>query len=359
MGGRETKIVGSEGFWTPNNLLEHPQSHEKLAESGLMLALAGQGSQHSGMGKDIVRNSPAAWRVFDAADQIVGFKLSDICFDDQAGLLRNTRIGQLAICANAVATWEAMVEEFPWFIKKGTRPKAGIGVSAGQYPLLAIGRVISFRDLLTIVDKRGRAMEEAAENNPGTMWTVMYGDQAKVEEICKELEVYEAIRYPGTTVIAGRKARMVSAERAFEGLPGARILKQDIPYAFHTPDMEEVEYKTAEDLEQIDRDDPWLALIDGVTGEALTSGDEVIAQTPAHATNTIDVTKAFATGLYIANNIVEVGSNALQSYLTKLGRRPKDVLKPHGIEDKDIHITSQAVYDWGSLQSAGQHLQAA
>ena len=166
----------------------------------------GQGAQFPGMGKDLFENSKTAYDLFNIANEILGFRISDIMFDGSAEDLKQTSVTQPAIFLHSVIL--ALSKE------DGILPEMVAGHSLGEFSALVVNKSISFEDGLKLVSIRANAMQKACENNPGTMAAVLGLEDNIVEKICGEINgTVVAANYncPGQIVISGSKTGIKNA----------------------------------------------------------------------------------------------------------------------------------------------------
>jgi len=201
----------------------------------------GQGAQVVGMGADIAQSFPAAAEIFDKANNIVGFDLSNICFEGPAEKLNTTAISQPAIFVTSAAVLAAF----------RSRPAAGeikpevtAGLSLGEYTALYAAGVISFEDGLVLCTERGRAMQAAADAAEGAMVSIIGLDQGQVNELCAEArngELLEAVNFncPGQIVLSGSKPACGRAEALAAKYGAVKAIPLDVAGAFHTEMMAE------------------------------------------------------------------------------------------------------------------------
>src|ERR1035437_8834557 len=147
----------------------------------LALLCPGQGAQHVGMGKGFYATYGVARRVYDQADKALGFPLTKLCFEGPEETLNKTDVEQVAIFVPSVAIYETLLE-----LGKVSAPDYAAGLSLGEYTALHIAGVFSFEDGLTLVKARGSLMQAAAEATPSSMLAILGGDEAAINEICKE-----------------------------------------------------------------------------------------------------------------------------------------------------------------------------
>jgi [acyl-carrier-protein] S-malonyltransferase len=195
----------------------------------------GQGAQAAGMGKEIAQKFDAAARIFERAKTIVGFDLSRICFEGPAERLNTTTVSQPAIFVTSAAILEVV---------RTSLPPADVtaGLSLGEYTALYAAGVISFEDALVLVQKRGQAMQAAADATDGAMVSIIGLDEEKVGQLCAEAgegELLVAVNFncPGQIVISGSKAACGRAERLAGKYGAIKAVRLEVAGAFHTEMM--------------------------------------------------------------------------------------------------------------------------
>ena len=191
----------------------------------------GQGAQFVGMGKDLYEN-PSVRNIFDEANKILGFNITDIMFGGTADELKQTRVTQPAIFLHSVAVAKA-AQDF--------NPDMVAGHSLGEFSALVANRTLSFEDGLKLVAKRAQAMQRACEINPSTMAAILGLDDAVVEEVCAGIdEVVVAANYncPGQLVISGSMKGIEIACEKLKTAGAKRALPLQVGGAFHSPLME-------------------------------------------------------------------------------------------------------------------------
>jgi [acyl-carrier-protein] S-malonyltransferase len=244
---------------------------ESRPDDSLAYLFPGQGSQQVGMGRDVAESSPAARRVFEAADEVLGFGLSGLCFDGPDDELTLTSNAQPAIMTTSLAILAAAVES-------GTlvsRPAFLAGHSLGQYTALVVAGALPFEDALRLVRERGRLMAEAGERQPGTMAAIVGLDEESVSLICDESGAepcnynLESQVVVGGTPEAVERARVLAKERGGKGLP----IK--VSGAFHTSLMQPAADELADALHSIHVSEPATPVISNVTALPVTR-DEIL-----------------------------------------------------------------------------------
>ena len=193
----------------------------------------GQGAQFTGMGKEIYDANPKIKGLFDQANEILGFTITDIMFSGTADELKQTKVTQPAIFIHSVAT--ALAND-------SFHPEMVAGHSLGEFSALVANQALSFEDGLKLVFKRALAMQRACEINPSTMAAILGLDDAKVEEICASIkeEIVVAANYncPGQLVISGSMKGIEIACEKMKAAGAKRALPLQVGGAFHSPLME-------------------------------------------------------------------------------------------------------------------------
>ncbi len=230
----------------------------------------GQGSQFEGMGKDLYESSDSAKELFEKANEILGFRITDIMFDGSAEELKRTDVTQPAIFIHSVIMAKEMGGAF--------KPDMVAGHSLGEFSALVTAGVLTFEDGLRLVHQRALAMQEACELEPGTMAAVLALADEDVERVCSETEgVVVAANYncPGQLVISGS---VDAVTRACEGMKAAgakRALLLPVGGAFHSPLMEPAREKLASAIESTHFNEPICPIYQNVTAAAETDPSKI------------------------------------------------------------------------------------
>jgi [acyl-carrier-protein] S-malonyltransferase len=199
----------------------------------------GQGSQLVGMGAEIARQFPFAAKIFEKADDIVGFDLSRICFEGPSEQLNTTTISQPAIFVTSAAILEVLRSNPSTCAIK---PDVTAGLSLGEYTALYAAGLISFEDALALVKKRGQAMQAAADATEGSMVSIIGLDEQKVSRLCAQAgrgQLLEAVNFncPGQIVISGTKPACQRAEKLAAEYGAIKAVRLEVAGAFHTEMM--------------------------------------------------------------------------------------------------------------------------
>lgn len=275
----------------------------------------GQGSQFEGMGKDLYESSASAKNLFEKANEILGFRITDIMFEGSADELKRTDVTQPAIFIHSVIMAKEMGDAF--------KPDMVAGHSLGEFSALVAAGVLTFEDGLRLVHQRALAMQDACELEPGTMAAVLALADEEVERVCSETEgVVVAANYncPGQLVISGS---VDAVTRACEGMKAAgakRALLLPVGGAFHSPLMEPAREKLAKAIESTVFSEPICPIYQNVTAQAETNAEVIqrnlVAQLTAPVRWTQSVRNMKADG---AAEFTEVGpGKVLQGLIAKI-----------------------------------------
>ena len=272
----------------------------------------GQGSQFVGMGKEMYETSPLAKELFDSANHILGFSITELMFNGTDEDLKKTKVTQPAIFLHSVIRAKLLGDFKPGMVA---------GHSLGEFSALVANGTLSFEDGLRLVSQRAMAMQEACEIQPSTMAAVLALDDAKVEEICKSIEgivVPANYNCPGQLVISGSIEAVNAACEALKAAGAKRALVLPVGGAFHSPLMEPAREKLAAAIEQTHFSDPSCPVYQNVTAAAVTNKDEIrknlVAQLTAPVRWTQSVQAMYTDG---ATKFTEIGPGKVLQGLVK------------------------------------------
>ncbi|SOD20269.1 ACP S-malonyltransferase [Pedobacter xixiisoli] len=277
----------------------------------------GQGAQFVGMGKDLYENSPLAKELFEKANEIIGFRISDIMFSGTDEELKQTNVTQPAIFLHSVILAKVLGEDF--------KPEMVAGHSLGEFSALVAANALSFEDGLKLVIARANAMQKACEVQPSTMAAILGLADEVVEQICAGIdEVVVPANYncPGQLVISGS---IEGIDKACEQLTSAgakRALKLNVGGAFHSPLMEPAKVELQAAIEATNINAPVCPIYQNVnaqpTADPAVIKENLIAQLTGAVKWTQTATNMIADG---GNDFVEVGpGNVLQGLVKKVSR---------------------------------------
>lgn len=227
------------------------------------LLFPGQGVQYVGMGRDLYEASNQAKNIFDEADQVLGFKLSNICFDGPIEELTKSKICQPAILTMSIAVWEV-------FKSSVHCPLSTIGyvagLSLGEYSALVASQAISFKDAVYLVHKRGEFMDEASIKNPGKMAAVIGLEKEKIPILCKEANVEAAnLNCPDQIVVSGSSQAIDSLEKIAISLGAKKSIILATSGAFHSSFMQDASDKLKQLLGNIKINNPKIPVVSNFT----------------------------------------------------------------------------------------------
>ena len=277
----------------------------------------GQGAQFTGMGKDLYENSALAKDLFEKANEILGFRITDIMFEGTAEELKETKVTQPAVFLHSVILAKTLGDDF--------KPEMVAGHSLGEFSALVANGTLSFEDGLRLVSKRALAMQKACEITPSTMAAVLGLAGTIVEEVCASIEgVVVAANYncPGQLVISGETSAVEKACVAMKEAGAKRALLLPVGGAFHSPMMEPAREELAAAIEATTFSTPICPVYQNVTATAVSSPQEIkknlITQLTAPVKWTQSVQQMIADG---ATLFTEVGpGKVLAGLIGKIDR---------------------------------------
>lgn len=263
----------------------------------------GQGAQFTGMGKDLYENSPLAQELFEKANEILGFSITDIMFEGTAEELKETKVTQPAVFLHSVILAKTLGEDF--------KPEMVAGHSLGEFSALVANGTLSFEDGLKLVSQRALAMQKACEIKPSTMAAVLNLDDKIVEDICASIDgIVVAANYncPGQLVISGEYKAVEEACEKMKEAGAKRALILPVGGAFHSPMMEPAREELAAAIEATTFSTPICPVYQNVTASAVSDPSEIkknlIIQLTAPVKWTQSVNQMIADG---ATSFTEVG----------------------------------------------------
>ena len=277
----------------------------------------GQGAQFTGMGLDLYEKSTLAQGLFEKANEILGFSITDIMFEGTAEQLKETKVTQPAIFLHSVILAKVLGDSF--------QPEMVAGHSLGELSALVANGVLSFEDGLTLVSKRAMAMQKACEIAPSTMAAVLGLEDNVVEEVCAEIDgVVVAANYncPGQLVISGEVSAIEKACEVLTEKGARRALVLPVGGAFHSPMMEPAREELAAAIEATTFSEPACPVYQNVTASAVTNPNEIkknlMVQLTAPVRWTQSIQSMIADG---GAEFIEVGpGKVLQGLMRKIDR---------------------------------------
>jgi [acyl-carrier-protein] S-malonyltransferase len=277
----------------------------------------GQGSQFVGMGKDLYDNSPLAKELFEKANEILGFRITDIMFSGTEEELKQTKVTQPAIFLHSVILAKTLGNDF--------KPEAVAGHSLGEFSALVANGVLNFEDGLRLVSQRALAMQKACEAVPSTMAAILGIDDELVEKICAEVDgVVVPANYncPGQLVISGSIDAVNIACEKLKEAGAKRALVLPVGGAFHSPLMAPAKEKLAKAIHATTFNQPTCAVYQNVNALPVTNAEEIkinlIEQLTAPVKWTQIMNNMLADGV---DSVTEVGpGKVLQGLFKKVDR---------------------------------------
>ncbi|MCL2039215.1 MAG: ACP S-malonyltransferase [Bacteroidetes bacterium] len=284
------------------------------------LLCPGQGSQYVGMFKDIYDTYSEISKLVKNADEIVGYPLSQICFEGPIEKLKETRYTQPALFIHSAAIYE--------IIKDKIKFDAVAGHSVGEYAALYIAGVLSFEDALNLVSLRGQLMFTLGEDTPGTMFAVINLPDDKIREVCNNLTdeskglyvVPANFNSPGQVVISGSAEHLRTNINAFKEA-GARMIKElQVSGAFHSPLMLPAQNKLEQAINSITFNDANVPVYTNVTAETTTNAEDIrkslIKQLTSPVLWTQSIENMYKNGI---TKFIEIGAgNVLQGLVKRI-----------------------------------------
>lgn len=275
----------------------------------------GQGSQFPGMAKDLYESEPVAREMLEKANEILGFRITDIMFEGSADDLKQTRVTQPAIFLHSVVLAKCL----PDF-----KPDMVAGHSLGEFSALVAAGAMDFEEGLRLVSIRAQAMQKACETNPGAMAAVLALPSETIERICSECDgIVVAANYncEGQVVISGEKDAVEAACVRMKEAGAKRALPLPVGGAFHSPLMEPARAELAEGIEKAIFHTPSCPVYQNVTAQPTIDPDEIkknlLAQLTAPVRWTQSVVNMIGDG---AGHFVELGpGKVLQGLVAKIG----------------------------------------
>ncbi len=281
----------------------------------------GQGAQFTGMGKELYENNETAKQLFEKANDILGFRITDIMFEGTAEELKQTRVTQPAVFLHSVITAICMGDEF--------QPDMVGGHSLGEFSALVAAGALNFEDGLRLVFARAQAMQKACEVTPGTMAAVIALPDETIEATCAEVSaegngVVVPANYncPGQLVISGNVDAVNAACEKLKAAGAKRALVLPVGGAFHSPLMQPAAEELQKAIEEVDFLTPRCPIYQNVDAQAHTDAAEIKKNLMAQLTASVKWTQE-------VNNMIEAGATeftecgpgkALQGMIAKIAK---------------------------------------
>ncbi len=277
----------------------------------------GQGAQYTGMGLDLYEKSPIAQELFEKANDILGFSITDIMFEGTPEQLKQTKVTQPAIFIHSVATAKVLGDAF--------QPEMVAGHSLGELSALVANGALSFEDGLKLVSKRALAMQKACEAQESTMAAVLGLEDKLVEDTCEEIEgIVVAANYncPGQLVISGEIEAINKACDVLKKKGARRALVLPVGGAFHSPLMEPAREELAAAIEATTFNEPICPVYQNVVAKAVTNPEEIKVNLISQLTGAVKWTQCIQAMIADGGTeFIEVGpGKVLQGLMRKIDR---------------------------------------
>lgn len=291
----------------------------------------GQGAQFVGMGKDLYDNNPLAKELFEKANDILGFRITDIMFSGTDEELKQTKVTQPAVFLHSVISALCMGED--------VAPDMVAGHSLGEFSALVAAGALNFEDGLKLVYARAMAMQKACEAAPSTMAAIVGLDDATIENVCAEINTENNVvvpanyNCPGQLVISGNVEAVKAACEKLKAAGAKRALLLPVGGAFHSPLMQPAKDELQAAIEATTFNTPKCAVYQNVDAQAHTDAEEIkanlITQLTASVRWTQEVQNMIAAG---ATDFTECGpGKVLQGMIGKIAKG-NDAVTAHGIQ---------------------------
>jgi [acyl-carrier-protein] S-malonyltransferase len=277
----------------------------------------GQGAQFAGMGKDLYDRSPLARQMFEKANSILGFRITDLMFEGTDDDLKQTKVTQPAIFLHSTILAAVLGGSF--------KPDMVAGHSLGEFSSLVANKTLTFEDGLVLVSKRAIAMQKACERKPSTMAAILGLDDSVVEDVCSSIsEVVVPANYnsPGQIVISGTNEGIDKAIEVLREKGAKRALKLPVGGAFHSPLMEPARIELEEAIKSTHFIKPVCPVYQNVNAQPSTDPDAIQANLVAQLTSPVKWTQSVINMIIGgATSFTEVGPGCvLQGLIKKVNK---------------------------------------
>lgn len=309
----------------------------------LAFVFPGQGSQYVGMGKALYEASAAARRVFQQADEVLGFKLSELCFEGPAEELEDTINAQPAILTVSLACLAAIREKLDELGHKWQAPRFVAGHSLGEYTALVAAGALDFSDALRLVRERGRLMKESGDHRPGGMAAVIGLERAALQLACNQAAIETGsivsvanANSPEQFVISGDRAGLDRAIELLKAAGARTVVPLRISIASHSPLMQHAAARLAEIIDRSSLRDPQVPIVTNIAGQVRTSADHIREELASQMVAPVEwvgsVREMVANGV---DTFIEIGPGQV---LSRLIRRISGDVKAISLNDAVVAL---------------------
>ncbi|MBP3915203.1 ACP S-malonyltransferase [Clostridium sp.] len=305
---------------------------------------SGQGSQYIGMGKELYDNIPSCKKIYDKANEVLGFDLKELIFNGDKEELNITENTQPAILTTSIAILQAIKD-------KGVNPDIVAGLSLGEYSALVASEALDFETAVSLVKKRGRFMQEAVPQGIGSMVAVIGLDENKIKDVLKvasEKGIVEIANYNTNNqiVIGGENAAVELASELLKESGARRVIPLKVSGPFHTSLLNEASIKLKNEFENIHFNTPKIKTITNVTADFIENGDEIknllINQVKSSVRWSETIEKMLDEGI---DTFIEIGPlKTLSSFVREISKEKKATVKIFNVEDlKSLNKTLEGM----------------
>ena len=305
---------------------------------------SGQGSQYIGMGKELYDNIPSCKKIYDKANEVLGFDLKELIFNGDKEELNITENTQPAILTTSIAILQAIKD-------KGVNPDIVAGLSLGEYSALVASEALDFETAVSLVKKRGRFMQEAVPQGIGSMVAVIGLDENKIKDVLKvasEKGIVEIANYNTNNqiVIGGENAAVELASELLKESGARRVIPLKVSGPFHTSLLNEASIKLKNEFENIHFNDPKIKTITNVTADFIENGDEIknllINQVKSSVRWSETIERMLDEGI---DTFIEIGPlKTLSSFVREISKEKKATVKIFNVEDlKSLNKTLEGM----------------
>lgn len=305
---------------------------------------SGQGSQYIGMGKELYDNIPSCKKIYDKANEVLGFDLKELIFNGDKEELNITENTQPAILTTSIAILQAIKD-------KGVNPDIVAGLSLGEYSALVASEALDFETAVSLVKKRGRFMQEAVPQGIGSMVAVIGLDENKIKDVLKvasEKGIVEIANYNTNNqiVIGGENAAVELASELLKESGARRVIPLKVSGPFHTSLLNEASIKLKNEFENIHFNTPKIKTITNVTADFIENGDEIknllINQVKSSVRWSETIERMLDEGI---DTFIEIGPlKTLSSFVREISKEKKATVKIFNVEDlKSLNKTLEGM----------------
>ena len=305
---------------------------------------SGQGSQYIGMGKELYDNIPSCKKIYDKANEVLGFDLKELIFNGDKEELNITENTQPAILTTSIAILQAIKD-------KGINPDIVAGLSLGEYSALVASEALDFETAVSLVKKRGRFMQEAVPQGVGSMVAVIGLYENKIKEVLKiasEKGIVEIANYNTNSqiVIGGEREAVEFASELLKECGARRVIPLKVSGPFHTSLLNEASIKLKNEFENIHFNDPKIKIITNVTADFIENGNEIkellINQVKSSVRWSETIEKMLDEGI---DTFIEIGPlKTLSSFVREISKERKATVKIFNVEDlKSLNKTLEGM----------------